>query len=187
MAEVLLAVTAFCSQIKSMRKDMLCLQVLKVVMFATSALMTWNLLKLVFNNDNPVVVVLTGSMEPGFKRGDILLVSDNEYPLQTGDVVVYALEGKFIPIVHRLLDRRTLMLDGETTPVFITKGDNNNDYDTFLYTTGKQFLEREEIIGRILAYLPGLGYLTILMKEHPWVRNIFFAFLGALALLGHDE
>ncbi len=53
-----------------------------------------------------VVVVMygySGSMEPAFHRGDILFLSRNqERSLKTGDIVVYKLNNKDIPIVHRV-------------------------------------------------------------------------------------
>ncbi len=45
----------------------------------------------------------SGSMEPAFHRGDILFLSRNqERSLKTGDIVVYKLNNKDIPIVHRV-------------------------------------------------------------------------------------
>jgi len=44
------------------------------------------------------------SMEPAFSRGDLLFLSNfrNE-PMVVGDIVVYKIAGKDIPIVHRIL------------------------------------------------------------------------------------
>lgn len=43
----------------------------------------------------------SGSMEPGFWRGDILFLHLGSEPFRVGDIVVYKLPGKDIPIVHR--------------------------------------------------------------------------------------
>jgi hypothetical protein len=40
--------------------------------------------------DAQVVVVLSGSMEPGFKRGDILFLNMGTAPVRTGAAVVAA-------------------------------------------------------------------------------------------------
>lgn len=44
-------------------------------------------------SESPVVVVLTGSMEPAYFRGDILFLSNYDERIIPGDVVVYKLEG----------------------------------------------------------------------------------------------
>jgi hypothetical protein len=50
-----------------------------------------------------VVVVLSGSMEPGFHRGDILFLNMGTAPIRTGEIVVFNLDGRDIPIVHRVI------------------------------------------------------------------------------------
>jgi hypothetical protein len=54
---------------------------------------------------DPVCRVLrcSGSMEPAFYRGDLLFLYLDDSPLQLGDIVVYKLEGRDIPIVHRII------------------------------------------------------------------------------------
>jgi len=43
-------------------------------------------------------------MEPAFFRGDLLLLTNYpEEPIRTGDIVVFRIEGRDIPIVHRVL------------------------------------------------------------------------------------
>ena len=42
--------------------------------------------------ESPVVVVLTGSMEPAYWRGDILFVTYYSDPIKPGDVVIYKLD-----------------------------------------------------------------------------------------------
>ena len=48
-----------------------------------------------------MVVVLSGSMEPGMYRGDILILMKKE-KIEVGDVIVYKIHTDPIPIVHRL-------------------------------------------------------------------------------------
>lgn len=50
-----------------------------------------------------VVVVLSGSMEPGFQRGDILFLNMGSKPARTGEIVVFNIDGRDIPIVHRVI------------------------------------------------------------------------------------
>lgn len=50
-----------------------------------------------------VVVVLSGSMEPAFYRGDILFLNMGKKPFRAGEVVVFNINGRDIPIVHRII------------------------------------------------------------------------------------
>jgi len=50
-----------------------------------------------------VVVVLSGSMEPAFYRGDILFLYMGRKPFSAGEVVVFNINGRDIPIVHRII------------------------------------------------------------------------------------
>ena len=50
-----------------------------------------------------VVVVLSGSMEPGFYRGDIHFLNMGYKPIRTGEIVVFNIDGRDIPIVHRVI------------------------------------------------------------------------------------
>lgn len=56
----------------------------------------------VTNCESPVVVVLSGSMEPGMYRGDILLLNKPQ-TLHVGDIIVYNTGARAIPIVHRII------------------------------------------------------------------------------------
>ena len=61
-------------------------------MIVGSALSIWKTLMVVTLCESPVVVVLSGSMEPGYYRGDILFLSFFNTPIQVGDVVVYKIK-----------------------------------------------------------------------------------------------
>lgn len=55
-----------------MDRSSACCQVLNLGCIVFSALMLWKGLMVVTKSESPVVVVLSGSMEPGLLRGDIL-------------------------------------------------------------------------------------------------------------------
>lgn len=65
-----------------------------------------------------VSVVQSGSMEPTFKKGDMLFINKSD-DLNEGDIVVYKTGN--ILVVHRIVS-----IDGDT---IITKGDANNIAD----------------------------------------------------------
>jgi signal peptidase len=44
-------------------------------------------------------------MEPSFYRGDILVLTlPEEEPIVVGDIVVFKISGRDIPIVHRVIE-----------------------------------------------------------------------------------
>uniref|UniRef100_A0A0A9CSN0 Signal peptidase complex catalytic subunit SEC11 n=1 Tax=Arundo donax TaxID=35708 RepID=A0A0A9CSN0_ARUDO len=68
--------------IRSMQIRHVLTQIISLGMIVTSALIIWKGLIVVTGSESPVVVVLSGSMEPGFKRGDILFFAHEQrsYP-----------------------------------------------------------------------------------------------------------
>lgn len=42
-------------------------------------------------------------MSPAFERGDILFLTFYKDPIVAGDITVFSLKGRDIPIVHRVL------------------------------------------------------------------------------------
>mmetsp|Transcript_33881 Transcript_33881/g.108822 ORF Transcript_33881/g.108822 Transcript_33881/m.108822 type:complete len:168 (+) Transcript_33881:95-598(+) len=89
--------------LKDMRKRQMAHQVLNLAMIVCSALMIWKGLMVVTESESPVVVVLSGSMEPAFHRGDILFLHMGHAPFRAGDIVVFKVADREIPIVHRIL------------------------------------------------------------------------------------
>ncbi|XP_066167592.1 uncharacterized protein [Oryza sativa Japonica Group] len=75
--------------IRSMQVRQVLAQIISLGMIVTSALIIWKGLIVVTGSESPVVVVLSGSMEPGFKRGDILFLHMSKDPIRTGEIVVF--------------------------------------------------------------------------------------------------
>jgi len=89
-------------------------------------------------------------MKPAFQRGDILFLNNpQDDSIRVGEVVVFKVKGRDIPIVHRVLNVHERE-DGEV--FLLTKGDNNFVNDRGLYAQGenkgKRWLKREDILGR---------------------------------------
>ena len=81
----------------------LAFQGLNLAMIVFSALMMWKGLMFATHSESPVVVVLSGSMEPAFQRGDILFLTNLDDPIAVGEIVVFKVAGRDIPLVHRVL------------------------------------------------------------------------------------
>lgn len=103
-------------------------------------------------------VIITGSMEPEIKPGDIILVKkitnmEDINNLKINDVIQFQRDG--ILISHRIIDIKD---DDKEGIQFKTKGDNNSAADSDL-------VKPPDIKGTIKHTVPKLGWLTLLMRS----------------------
>ena len=90
-------------------------------------------------------------MEPAFYRGDLLFLYLNQNePVRVGEIVVFKLDGRDIPIVHRVLKVHEKE-NGEVD--VLTKGDNNMVDDRGLYPRGQLWLNKKHIIGKAQGFV----------------------------------
>lgn len=76
---------------------------------------------------------------------------------------------------------------GSSSPQLLTKGDNNVADDTELYAHGQSYLDRkEDIIGSVRGYVPGVGYVTIMLSEHPWLKTVMLGLMGVMVVLQRE-
>ncbi|MEM1611113.1 MAG: signal peptidase I [Sulfolobales archaeon] len=116
------------------------------------------LLYSIYTNTVPLVVI-SGSMEPTFSVGDVVLVTRSRGSLEVGvgDVIAFWSEGQVV--VHRVV---SIAGDG-----FITKGDAMASPDPFI-------VKRDLVIGKVVGSIPKIGWVTIIMRSTPeGLRNIF--------------
>ncbi|KAF6751676.1 signal peptidase complex catalytic subunit SEC11 [Ephemerocybe angulata] len=183
------------------------LQVLNFASVIASGLMIWKGLGIVTNSESPIVVVLSGSMEPAFYRGDLLfLTNPSSEQYKTGDITVYKIPGAEIPIVHRVMEthdvpksidiRKYTKSKSKSKPqpgedskqdnqLLLTKGDNNYVDDIELYQ-GLEWLEKKHIVGKVRGFLPYVGYVTIAMNDFPQLKYALLGGLGLLALIQRE-
>lgn len=196
-------------------------QVLNFALVLSTAFMMWKGLSVFTASSSPIVVVLSGSMEPAFQRGDLLFLWNRAPRAELGEVVVYNVRGKDIPIVHRVV--RTfpeveskakkvkeiaryvpihspvevwLVAYGAvsfcspsdaTNNMLLTKGDNNVADDAELYARGQDHLNRQEdIVGSVRGYMPLVGYVTIMLSEHPWLKSVLLGIMGLTVMLQRE-
>ncbi|RDA94079.1 hypothetical protein CP533_5310 [Ophiocordyceps camponoti-saundersi (nom. inval.)] len=159
-------------------------QLMNFALILSTAFMMWKGLSVATDSPSPIVVVLSGSMEPAFQRGDLLLLWNRNLLKETdvGEVVVYNVKDKDIPIVHRVVRK---FGRGEKAKL-LTKGDNNIADDTDLYARGQDYLERKDIIGSVVGYVPFVGYVTIMLSEHPWLKTVMLGLMGILVVLQRE-
>lgn len=220
-------------------------QTLNFALILSTAFMLWKTLSILSDSKSPIVVVLSGSMEPAFQRGDLLFLWNRDGLLPTcwgcemglydhagnwgkgslwqgwgevleskgvmageatvekkdvkvGEIVVYEVPGKDIPIVHRVVrrypstkDTRRLAKIGPREPhdgiKLLTKGDNNAASDEELYARGQDLLDRDrDVVGSVVGYVPYVGYGTIVLSEYPWLKTVMLAAMGLSVLLQRD-
>merc|ERR1711973_689943 len=171
--------------VRRMNKRQLFYQVLNFGMIVSSALMIWKGLMVVTGSESPIVVVLSGSMEPAFYRGDLLfLYHDRREPVEAGEIVVFKIEGRDIPIVHRVIKRHENTETGQVK--ILTKGDNNQVDDRALYNWGQLWIEPKDIVGRAKGMALYVGMVTIIMNDYPKIKWAVLAVLTALTLLNRE-
>ena len=97
-------------------------------------------------------LVVTGSMEPNYNIGDLIIVKETPIEnIKVGDVINYISENGKDTITHRVTE--IIEQDGET--LYKTKGDNNNAGDS-------ELIESSKVQGVLLFKISKLG--TIMTK-----------------------
>ncbi|MDO5824872.1 MAG: signal peptidase I [Methanosphaera sp. rholeuAM130] len=114
-------------------------------------------------------VVVSGSMEPSFYRGDIVAtVNTDTYGIQefnpetdvnVGDVVVYNATWYKEPVIHRVINVQTI----NGSKFFTIKGDNNDQADPYLVEPS-QIRSKVVTVGGTLLVIPKIGYVTLLFR-----------------------
>ncbi|KAL9619935.1 MAG: hypothetical protein Q9160_005492 [Pyrenula sp. 1 TL-2023] len=161
------------------------LQLLNFALVLSTAFMLWKSLSVMSSSPSPIVVVLSGSMEPAFQRGDLLFLWNRDREAEVGEIVVYNVKGKDIPIVHRVV--RKYEQGASVSPMLLTKGDNNVADDTELYARDQSYLNRtSDIIGSVRGYVPAVGYVTIMLSEHPWLKTVMLGLMGVMVMLQRE-
>lgn len=101
--------------------------------------------------------IVSNSMIPEFKRGDVCIVKkintkEQIRKIRVGDIIQY--QGNNQVIVHRVIKVEVNALNIQ----FIAKGDNNKEQDILP-------VEEEQILGIVKYKIPYLGYPSVLFSE----------------------
>ena len=146
----------------------------------------WFGLRFAFQTDFPLLAVASGSMEPVFYRGNLIVVQgglnftglhaapkDGQPP---GEIIVfydprYGRVPIYLPvagpdtrlIVHRAISK----IENDGTWYFQTQGDNNNNADTWYgEETLNGRISEKLIVGKVVGNAPWLGHIPLFMHEH---------------------
>jgi signal peptidase len=98
--------------------------------------------------------ILGGSMEPTIKTGALIgMEKTAQEEVLVGDIIGFKVEGMDTPVCHRVTD----IVDTEDGVGFRTKGDANEDPDTWV-------VKPENLIGKVVFNLAWLGYIAKFIK-----------------------
>ena len=113
-------------------------------------------------------VVLSGSMEPEFSKGDLIIVKETER-YDPSDIVVYQ-DGNSL-VVHRIIG-----IDGET---ITTKGDANN--------TADEPIRVSAVKGKVLFWIPYAGRIVGFLKTPVGIICMIAAAIALIEIPRRNE
>ncbi len=122
--------------------------------------------------------VLTGSMEPSYNVGDVIVIKKtNADELKVKDVITFISTDKSLngqTVTHRIID----IIEENGQKKFETKGDNNDIADETLVTSDK-------ILGKVQFRIPFVGKAVSFMQTN---RVAFFLIiiLPMLAIMASE-
>ncbi|MDD3753149.1 MAG: signal peptidase I [Methanobacterium sp.] len=114
-------------------------------------------------------VVVSGSMEPVFYRGDVVIIEKTNFmgisemdveDLKIGDIIIYDATWFAEPVIHRIIG---IKQGSDGKKYYITKGDNNSKADPAL-VSGAQVKAKVIAIGDYPLVIPKIGYITLLIR-----------------------
>lgn len=115
--------------------------------------------------------VLSGSMEPEFYPGDMVVTKHkNKTDIKVNDIVTFR-DNDGVVITHRIIE--------ETPNGYITKGDNNNVED-------KDVIKDENIIGEVKFSIPKLGYISDFLSN-PMVIAVEMILLAVFIFFSYRD
>jgi signal peptidase len=124
----------------------------------------------------PLLAVESGSMEPVFYRGDLVVVrAVDPSSLVVGDIVIYnsssiPSHSGGVPIVHRIIEINNV--GGELR--FITMGDNNPVPDSHYRTA-------DDIFAKVIGSVRYLGFITLILMPPTGLISIIILVVIFLA------
>jgi len=149
----------------SRKKIIIAVVMISVAFFGS--FLIYFILQISFNTESPIVVVVSGSMEPQIHKCDLLFVMGREPENikngtiidKDGDIIVFNAQGLWSyapiePIVHRVIEKYQI---GDTW-YFRTKGDANSMPDAAPVPEGR-------IIGVVVGGIPYIGWVKIFLTD----------------------
>jgi signal peptidase I len=143
----------------------------------TAPILGYALVALMMGTYLPLMTVSSQSMQPTFNQGDLIVLRGEQVEnIALGDIVAFNVPSPYdklasSPTVHRVVEKWT---ENEET-YFKTRGDNNNDVDTWE-------VPQENVVGEYAQFkIPYIGFIVIFLKTPLGlallVLTVIFAFV----------
>jgi len=163
----------------------------------------WFGLRLAFRTDFPLLAVASGSMEPVFYRGDMIVVQGglsfaelNAAPKDAqspGEIIVfydprYDTAPVYLPVAgtgtRLIVHRATSKVENDGTWYFQTWGDRNSSPDVWHgpETYDGKISERL-VVGKVVGTAPWLGHIPLFMHEHYLIVSSIIILLFVLLII----
>jgi len=135
--------------------------VIIIIIAVGSPFLVYWILQMALNTPSPLTVVVSGSMEPTYHKGDLLfLYGETPANINEGDVIVFHAnhwpDPPAEPVVHRVVDKQYDSISEQWE--FKTKGDANSVEDP-------GWVPGDQVIGKVVGWIPLIGWVKILLTE----------------------
>ncbi len=149
-------------------KRKIIIAILLIVFAFSGSFLIYYIMQVSLNTKTPMVVVVSGSMEPNLLKGDLLFLKGKDPESikngteegKEGDIIVFNaqdlpgwIHAPREPIVHRVIDK--MYNNGW---FFLTKGDANP-------TPDNGWVPETRIIGVVVGRIPYIGWVKILLTD----------------------
>ena len=157
--------------------------IVTVILLGTAfsgAFLIYYIMQVSLNTNTPMVVVVSGSMEPNLLKGDLLFlrgvdpetIKNGTIEGKEGDIIVFDARGLWQtapadPIVHRVINTKY-----DNGWFFLTKGDANQYHDA-------AWVPETRVIGVVVGRIPYIGWVKILLTE----SNLLIPLLVIVSIL----
>ena len=131
----------------------------------SASFVTWNGLKFTLDTENPILVVVSGSMIPALNVGDLIIIRGvSPEQISVGSIIVFHSPIAYDTlIVHRVVDK----IDHGSDLGFKTKGDYNHYEDNWI-------VKSKDVIGTYVGKIPYAGIVIIKLKEPAGMGLLIF-------------
>lgn len=151
--------------IRYLRKHEFAKLLIIALILISVSLATWNGLKIALNTENPILVVVSGSMVPALNVGDLIVIRGvSSEELSDGTIIVFHSPADYDTlIVHRIVEK----MRHDEDYAFKTKGDFNYYEDNWIVPS-------KYIVGAYIGKIPYIGFVIMKLKEPAGMSLIIF-------------
>ena len=118
--------------------------------------------------------IVSGSMEPRIKINDIVIIKEcQDSEIELNDIIAYRVE-------DRIVTHRVVGIDVQNDEsYYITRGDNNNAFDS-------DKISFNQVEGKFVGVIPRVGKIFVILKNKI-VFGVIIVFLGFLYYLDRKK